>query len=98
MALVVFTVTLIIAMTLNTVTMDRCLAAANRRSITSTPTKREMGEAMSAQLVMTAGLSMLSPAEEAGAAVAASWPRPYRTKKRKGATAPFLFSRAVSVT
>ena len=70
MALVVFTVTWIIAMTLNTVTTDRRLAAANRRLITSTPTKREMAEAISAQLAMTAAVSILSPAEEA--AVAAS--------------------------
>jgi hypothetical protein len=67
MALTVFTATLIIAMTLNTVTADRSLAAAKGRSTTSTPTKREMAEAMSAQLAMTAALSMLSPAEEAEA-------------------------------
>jgi hypothetical protein len=72
MALITFTATLIIALILIRVTTDRSLVAAKRRSTTSTPTKPEMAEAMSAELAMvTATKSMLSPAQEAEAEVAA---------------------------
>jgi hypothetical protein len=72
MALITFTAMSIIVLILNTVTADRSLVAAKRRSTTSTPTKPGMAEAMSAQLAMaTATKSMLSPAEEAEAEVAA---------------------------
>jgi hypothetical protein len=73
MALMAFSATLIIALILNTDTTDRSLVAAKRRSTTSTLTKPEMAEAMSARLAMaTATKSMLSPAaQEAEAEVAA---------------------------
>jgi hypothetical protein len=98
MVVVVFTATLIIALTLNTVTTDRSLAAAKRRLITSTPTKREMAEAMSARLAMKAALSMLCPVEEAEAEaeVAASLPDRIGQIREKAPVAPFLFPRTAS--
>jgi hypothetical protein len=96
MVVVVFTATLIIALTLNTVTTDRSLAAAKRRLITSTPTKREMAEAMSARLAMKAAPSMLCPAEEAEAEVAASLPDRIGQIREKAPVAPFLFPRTAS--
>jgi endonuclease III len=72
MALMAFSATSIIALILSAATTDRSLVAAKRRSTTSTPTKPEMAEAMSAELAMvTATKSMLSPAQEAEAEVAA---------------------------